>query len=33
MSFDSLTNRGEYLSAHYLAEILPTAIKGTLVKK
>ncbi len=33
MSFDSLTNRGEYLSAHYLAEILPTTIKGTLVKK
>ena len=22
-SFESMTNRGEYLSAHYLAEILP----------
>ncbi|WP_405108694.1 class I SAM-dependent DNA methyltransferase [Micromonospora sp. NBC_01405] len=33
MSFESLTNRGEYLSAHYLAEILPTALKGGLVKQ
>ncbi|HEU0041100.1 MAG TPA: hypothetical protein VFQ15_02000, partial [Jiangellaceae bacterium] len=33
MSFDSLTNRGEYLSAHYLAEVLPTTIKSTIVKK
>jgi hypothetical protein len=29
MSFESLTNRGEYLSAHYLAEILPTTLKGS----
>lgn len=28
MSFESLTNRGEYLSAHYLAEVLPTTLKG-----
>ncbi len=27
MSFDALTNRGEYLSAHYLAEVLPAALK------
>ncbi|BBH71844.1 restriction endonuclease subunit M [Actinoplanes sp. OR16] len=33
MSFDSLTNRGEYLSAHYLAEVLPATIKSTLLKK
>ncbi|BAL91244.1 hypothetical protein AMIS_60240 [Actinoplanes missouriensis 431] len=33
MSFESLSNRGEYLSAHYLAEVLPTTIKGTLLKK
>ncbi|MFB9547358.1 class I SAM-dependent DNA methyltransferase, partial [Micromonospora sagamiensis] len=34
MSFESLTNRGEYLSAHYLAEILPTTLKGSeLVKR
>ena len=33
MSFESLTNRGEYLSAHYLAEILPTTLKGGLVKQ
>ncbi|SCG70266.1 restriction endonuclease [Micromonospora halophytica] len=33
MSFESLTNRGEYLSAHYLAEILPTTIKGGLLKQ
>ncbi|MGW1059111.1 class I SAM-dependent DNA methyltransferase [Micromonospora rubida] len=33
MSFESLTNRGEYLSAHYLAEILPTTLKGGLVKR
>ena len=33
MSFESLTNRGEYLSAHYLAEILPTTLKSSdLVK-
>ncbi|MCO8271802.1 class I SAM-dependent DNA methyltransferase [Actinoplanes sp. TRM 88003] len=33
MNLESLTNRGEYLSAHYLAEVLPTAIKGTLLKR
>ncbi|MGC4808221.1 class I SAM-dependent DNA methyltransferase [Micromonospora sp. DT233] len=33
MSNESLTNRGEYLSAHYLAEILPTAVKGGLAKQ
>ncbi|MEU8213742.1 hypothetical protein AB0B85_31585 [Micromonospora sp. NPDC049044] len=33
MSFESLTNRGEYLSAHYLAEILPTTLKGGVLKQ
>ncbi|MEU7994735.1 class I SAM-dependent DNA methyltransferase [Micromonospora sp. NPDC049060] len=33
MTFESLTNRGEYLSAHYLAEILPTTLRGGLVKQ
>ncbi|QGN48609.1 class I SAM-dependent DNA methyltransferase [Micromonospora sp. WMMC415] len=33
MSFESLTNRGEYLSAHYLAEILPTTLKVGLLKQ
>ncbi|MFF4874944.1 class I SAM-dependent DNA methyltransferase [Micromonospora sp. NPDC000668] len=33
MSFESLTNRGEYLSAHYLAEILPTTLKSGLLKQ
>ncbi|MET8832916.1 class I SAM-dependent DNA methyltransferase [Micromonospora sp. NPDC004540] len=33
MSFESLSNRGEYLSAHYLAEILPTTLKGGLLKQ
>ncbi|MEO3777290.1 class I SAM-dependent DNA methyltransferase [Micromonospora sp. B11E3] len=33
MSFESLTNRGEYLSAHYLAEVLPTTLKGGLLKQ
>lgn len=33
MSFESLTNRAEYLSAHYLAEILPTTLKGGLLKQ
>ncbi|WFE92732.1 class I SAM-dependent DNA methyltransferase [Micromonospora sp. WMMD987] len=33
MSFESLTNRGEYLSAHYLAELLPSTLKGGLLKK
>jgi hypothetical protein len=27
MSYDSLVNRGEYLSAHYLAEVLPKDLK------
>ncbi|WP_431879553.1 class I SAM-dependent DNA methyltransferase [Micromonospora marina] len=33
MSFEALTNRGEYFSAHYLAEILPTTLKGGLLKQ
>lgn len=33
MSFESLTNRGEYLSAHYLAEVLPATIKAGLFKR
>ncbi|WBC08371.1 class I SAM-dependent DNA methyltransferase [Micromonospora sp. WMMA1947] len=33
MSFEALTNRGEYLSAHYLAEILPTTLKSGLLKQ
>jgi hypothetical protein len=33
MSFEALTNRGEYLSAHYLAEVLPTALKSGLFKR
>ncbi|MEV0002639.1 class I SAM-dependent DNA methyltransferase [Micromonospora sp. NPDC050980] len=33
MSFEALTNRGEYLSAHYLAEILPTTLKGGQLKQ
>ena len=34
MSFESLTNRGEYLSAHYLAEILPSdPQEGGLLKQ
>jgi len=33
MSFDALTNRGEYLSAHYLAEVLPTTLKTGLLKR
>ncbi|MFY1632476.1 class I SAM-dependent DNA methyltransferase [Solwaraspora sp. WMMB335] len=33
MSFDALTNRGEYLSPHYLAEVLPTTLKGGLLKR
>ncbi|ASU82936.1 class I SAM-dependent DNA methyltransferase [Nocardiopsis gilva YIM 90087] len=28
MSYDSLVNRGDYFSAHYLAEVLPKALKG-----
>ena len=32
MSYDSITNRGDYLSPHYLAEVLPRdlAKKGSL---
>ncbi|MFD0773078.1 Eco57I restriction-modification methylase domain-containing protein [Streptomonospora algeriensis] len=28
MSYDSLVNRGDYFSAHYLAEVLPKSLKG-----
>lgn len=28
MSYESLTNRGEYLPAHYLAEVFPGELKG-----
>src|SRR5215470_12953935 len=27
MSYDSITNRGDYLSPHYLAEVLPRDLK------
>jgi len=32
MTYDSLTNRGDYLSPHYLAEVLPRELakKGGL---
>jgi hypothetical protein len=33
VNLDSLTNRGEYLSAHYLAEILPGSLKGGVLKQ
>jgi hypothetical protein len=33
MNLDSLTNRGEYLSAHYLAEMLPGELKRDLLKR
>lgn len=29
MTFDSLLNAGEYLSAHYLAEVFPKELKRT----
>ncbi|MFV2197730.1 Eco57I restriction-modification methylase domain-containing protein [Nocardiopsis sp. LOL_012] len=29
MAYDSLANRGEYFSAHYLAEVLPKHLKGS----
>ena len=29
MSFDALLNAGEYLSAHYLADVLPKDLKRT----
>lgn len=32
MSIDSLTNRGEYLSAYFLSEVLPATLKGGLFK-
>ncbi|PSK99022.1 hypothetical protein CLV63_104246 [Murinocardiopsis flavida] len=28
MSYDSIANRGDYFSAHYLAEVLPKRLKG-----
>jgi hypothetical protein len=33
VNLDSLTNRGEYLSAHYLAEVLPTSLRGGVLKQ
>lgn len=33
MNLDSLTNRGEYLSAHYLAEMLPGTVKSGVAKQ
>ncbi|MBT8226240.1 MAG: class I SAM-dependent DNA methyltransferase [Dactylosporangium sp.] len=33
MSLDALTNRSEYLSAHYLAEILPGSLKSGVLKQ
>ena len=27
MSYDSISNRGDYLSPHYLAEVLPRDLK------
>ncbi|MGH3947649.1 MAG: class I SAM-dependent DNA methyltransferase [Pseudonocardiaceae bacterium] len=33
MNLDSLTNRGEYLSAHYLADVLPGSLKGGVLKQ
>jgi hypothetical protein len=31
MTFDSLVNRGDYFSAHYLAEVLPKDLKSGLL--
>ena len=31
MTYDSLMNRGEYFSAHYLAEVLPKDLKSGLL--
>ncbi|MFH8761464.1 class I SAM-dependent DNA methyltransferase [Streptomyces althioticus] len=31
MTFDSLVNRGDYFSAHYLAEVLPKDLKSSLL--
>ncbi len=33
MSFEALTNRGEYLSPYYLAEVLPAEIRKTAVPR
>jgi hypothetical protein len=33
VSLDALTNRGEYLSAHYLAEVLPGSLKTGVLKQ
>lgn len=33
MSFDALTNRGEYLSAHYIAEVLPATLKKGMLTR
>jgi AAA domain len=33
MSFESLTNRGEYLSAHYIEAVLPATLKTGLLKR
>ncbi|RNL83005.1 Eco57I restriction-modification methylase domain-containing protein [Halostreptopolyspora alba] len=33
MSYDSLVNRGDYFSAHYLAEVLPKSLKKGLWKE
>jgi hypothetical protein len=31
MTYDSLVNRGDYFSAHYLAEVLPKDLKSGLL--
>ncbi|MDH6227839.1 class I SAM-dependent DNA methyltransferase [Streptomyces sp. MJP52] len=33
MTYDSLVNRGDYFSAHYLAEVLPKDLKGGLLAR
>ncbi|GHF48227.1 DNA methyltransferase [Streptomyces griseosporeus] len=33
MTYDSLVNRGDYFSAHYLAEVLPKDLKSGLLQK
>ncbi|GAB1641451.1 class I SAM-dependent DNA methyltransferase [Krasilnikovia sp. MM14-A1259] len=33
MSLDALTNRGEYLSAHYLADVLPGSLRTGVLKQ
>ncbi|MFD0456084.1 hypothetical protein ACFQ2H_09070 [Streptomyces violaceoruber] len=32
MTYDSLVNRGDYFSAHYLAEVLPKDLKSGLLQ-